>query len=75
MTYHTQAEISETWDQMRHGAIGDGSKIVTNERLTQALRIPLGIRYRDSHSGGMSASYLRQRGNEASAWEFWRETL
>jgi len=74
MTYHTQTEISQVWDQIADGSIGDGSKLVTHGRFVQALRIPLAFRYRD-HSGRMSTGYLRQRGSEEASWGMWQETL
>jgi hypothetical protein len=75
MSYHAQAEVNETWDRLRAGDDGDGSKIVAEGKFAQALRIPIAVRYRDRQSDGMSAGYLRQRGSEESTWGFWQETL
>jgi hypothetical protein len=74
MTYHTQTEISQVWDQIADGSIGDGSKLVTHGRFVQALRIPLAGRYRDDLDR-MSAGYLRQRESEEATWGLWQETL
>ena len=75
MPYHAQAVVSETWNRLRAGDDSDGSRIVTNGMLAQALRIPIGDRYIDHQSGGMSIGYLRRRGSEELTWRFWHETL
>jgi hypothetical protein len=59
-------EISEAWDQIKHGTISDSLKVVTDGTLAQALRIPIGMRYRDHYSDSMSAGYLRHHGSEES---------
>jgi hypothetical protein len=74
MTYHTQTEISQVWDQIADGSIGDGSKLVSHGRFVQALRIPLAVRYR-LYLDRMIAGYLRQRGSEQATWGVWQETL
>jgi hypothetical protein len=75
MSYHAQTEVSETWDRLSAGDDGDGSKIVTDGKFAQALRIPIGIRYRDQDTDRISAGYLRHRGSEESTWGPWQETL
>ena len=75
ITYHTQTEISEVWDQIEEWTIGDGAKIVTHGRFVEALRTPIAVRYNDHLRDTMTAGYLGQRVSEESTWGLWQETL
>ncbi len=75
MSYHTQDEISDTWDEIKAGTNMDGSRIVTDEESEQTLTIPTVAPYRDQDNDGASVSYTRRRASQESTWGLWEEIL
>jgi len=75
MSYHSQDEISGTWDEIKTDTNMDGSRIVTDIELEQTLTIPTVAPYSDHNDDSTSVSYTRQRASQESAWGLWVETL
>jgi hypothetical protein len=73
MSYHTQNEIAEKWDRLRNGDDMDGSRIVTDEGLEQALTIVMPARYNDSNDGNAYVAYIRKRLGKNAPRGTWEE--
>lgn len=74
MSYFTQDEISETWERLKNGDDLDGSRIVTNEELEQALSIVIPAPYNDNNDENAHLSYTRKRVSKDAPWGAWEVT-
>jgi hypothetical protein len=73
MSFHTQDEISQKWDQLKNGDELDGSRIVADEELEQALAIVIPAHYHDSNGENAYVSYTRKRVVKNVPWGTWDE--